>query len=201
MMQRLRLHRRAGQLIARLAGWRVIVSERLPRRCVVIGAPHTSGWDLAATLLLMLTGGLRLRWVAKEALFRGPGGFILRALGGIPVRREARAGFVAQMVAAFATEQQLMLAILPEGTRGKAAHWKQGFYHIALGAGVPIVLGYADYERKLIGLGPIVKPSGDIQADFAIIRRFYAGIKGKHPERQGPVAILVGQDLGQGGKA
>lgn len=193
-MQPRRPGQRAGHLIAATAGWRVIIPEPPPPRCVVVGAPHTSSWDLPLTLLLTLAGGLRLRWVGKESLFRGPGGPALRALGGMPVRREGRADFVAQMVAAFAAEEALRLAILPEGTRGRAAHWKSGFYYIALGARVPIVLGYADYRRRLVGLGPALEPSGDIGADFALIRAFYAGIVGRHPGRQGPVAIAADRD-------
>lgn len=193
-MQRRRPGQRAGHLIAAAAGWRVTIDEQPPPRCVVIGAPHTSAWDLPLTLLLMLAEGLRLRWVGKEALFRGPGGLVLRALGGMPVRREGRSDFVAQMVAAFAAEGSLRLAILPEGTRGRAAHWKSGFYYIALGARVPIVLGYADYRRRVVGLGPALEPSGDIGADFAQIGRFYAGIVGRHPGRQGPVAIVADRE-------
>lgn len=178
-------------MIAAAAGWTVSVPAELPRSCVVIGAPHTSAWDLPVTLLLMQATGLRLRWVAKESLFRWPAGALLRALGGLPVRRGARDNFVAQMVAAFAADDRLMLAILPEGTRSLAPHWKTGFYHIAVGAGVPLVLGYADYRRRLVGLGPTLRPSGDIRADMATIGAFYAGVTGRHPARQGPVTIAA----------
>jgi 1-acyl-sn-glycerol-3-phosphate acyltransferase len=91
------------------------------------------------------------------------------------------------MVEAFHVNESLMLAILPEGTRRRATHWKTGFYYIALGAGVPIVLGFADYRRRIVGLGPALHPTGDIEADFAAIRAFYADIIGKHPERQGAI--------------
>jgi 1-acyl-sn-glycerol-3-phosphate acyltransferase len=156
---------------------------------VVIGAPHTSSWDLPLTLLLMLGTGLGLRWVGKDSLFRGPAGWLLRALGGIPLERNGRASFVDQMVAAFRANESLRLAISPEGTRSNARQWKTGFYHIALGAGVPIVLGYADYRNRVVGLGPLLHPTGDIDADFESIRSFYAGIVGRHPERQGAIRI------------
>lgn len=191
MIQRPHLGQRTGHLIAAATGWKVLVPVLPPRRCVVIGAPHTSAWDLPVTLLMMLTARLRLRWVAKASLFRGPAGVALRAIGGLPVRREARSNFVAQMVAAFAANESLRLAILPEGTRSRAPHWKTGFYHIALGAGVPIVMGYADYSRRLVGLGPTLVPSGDIQADMAVISRFYADIKGKYPAQQGPITVAA----------
>jgi 1-acyl-sn-glycerol-3-phosphate acyltransferase len=187
-MQAQRVSQRIGLAIAAAAGWQVQV-QPAPPRCVVIGAPHTSGWDLPLTLLMMLAAGLRLRWVGKDTLFRGPIGWLLRALGGIPVNRRSRGNFVEQMVAAFRANESLMLAILPEGTRSNTPYWKTGFYYIALSAGVPIVLGYADYRRRVVGLGPVLQPTGDIQADFETIRAFYTGITGKHPERQGAIQI------------
>ena len=54
---------------------------------------------------------------------------------------------------------------------------------------MPIVLGYAEYRRRVVGLGPTLQPTGDIQADFETIRAFYAGITGKHPQRQGAIQI------------
>jgi 1-acyl-sn-glycerol-3-phosphate acyltransferase len=130
-----------------------------------------------------------LRWVGKDTLFRGPFAWLFKKLGGIPVNRRARENFVEQMVAAFRSQETLRLAIVPEGTRQAAPHWKTGFYYIALGAGVPIVLGYDDYRRKVVGLGPTILPTGDIHADMERIRTFYAGTVGKHPERQGPIEI------------
>ena len=93
------------------------------------------------------------------------------------------------MVAVFQANEALMIAILPEGTRRRASHWKTGFYYIALRANVPIVMGFADYRHRLVGLGPALHPSGDIDTDFAAIRAFYANISGKHPERQGAIEI------------
>ena len=59
--------------------------------------------------------------------------------------------------------------------------WKTGFYYIACGAKVPIVLGYLDYRRKAGGIGPVVHPTGDIAADMKTIGVFYDGVIGKHP--------------------
>jgi len=182
------ISQRIGRAIASAAGWQVQIQPP-PPRCVIIGAPHTSNWDLPVTLLMMLCGNLKLRWVGKDTLFRGPTGWLLRGVGGIPVNRRSRLNFVEQMVATFQANEALMIAILPEGTRQRATHWKTGFYYIALEAGVPIVMGYADYRRRIVGLGPALHPTGDITADFVAIRTFYADITGKCPERQGAIAI------------
>ena len=61
--------------------------------------------------------------------------------------------------------------------------WKKGFYHIAAGAGVPIVLAFMDYSRKAVGLGPTIDPSGDQQADLAEMKAFFATIKPKRKEK------------------
>ncbi len=182
--------------ILRLSGWRIDLAEMPPARCVVIGAHHTTWFDLIMTLLLMGATGLRLRWVAKADVFRGPLGWLLRSLGGIPVRRSARANFVQQMVNVFANGEALHLAILPEGTRQYCDHWKTGFYYIALGAGVPIVPGYADYQRKILGLGPVMPPSGNIEDDFAHYRAFYATITARYPAQQGEVRLSAADQAG-----
>ena len=56
----------------------------------------------------------------------------------------------------------LHLIVPPEGTRSKTRYWKTGFYHIAVGARVPIVMAYMDYHDKRSGLGPVFEPTGDL---------------------------------------
>ncbi|RIK28462.1 MAG: glycerol acyltransferase [Chloroflexi bacterium] len=111
-------------------------------------------------------------WAAKDELFFPPLGWFLRAIGGIPVNRRARTDFVGQMVKHFETRDAFVLGIAPEGTRGTKTFWKTGFYFIALRANVPMVFGYADYQRKVVGFGPMMMPSGDLDADFEHIKRY-----------------------------
>ena len=63
------------------------------------------------------------------------------------------------MVELIEERESFTLILAPEGTRKRTTHWKTGFYHIACGAGVPIVLGFLDYERKVGGIGPVVMPT------------------------------------------
>jgi 1-acyl-sn-glycerol-3-phosphate acyltransferase len=178
------------------AGWRAEQAEPIPTRCVIVGAHHTTWWDLIFTLLLMGSTGLRFRWVAKASLFWWPLGWLLRSLGGMPVQRGARASFVQQLVAAFERGGPLQVAILPEGTRRRVPHWKTGFYHIAMGAGVPVVLGFADYRRKVVGLGPVLTPTDDLAADFQRYRAFYAGVTGRYPDQEGDVRLAGDEQPG-----
>jgi 1-acyl-sn-glycerol-3-phosphate acyltransferase len=180
--------RRLGHAVARLAGWR-IETTGLPDRCVIIGAHHTSAADFVVGMLVLLATGEEIRWAAKDTLFFGPVGSILRALGALPINRRERTNWVARMAATFQASHKFQLAILPEGTRRRTDHWKTGFYHIARTANVPIVFAFADYERRVAGWGPSLAPTGDIEADFQIIRDFYAGIHPRYPECASEVRV------------
>lgn len=175
----------AGRLWLGLFGWRVEGDARRHRKYVVVAAPHTSNWDFPFMLAAAYVLGVRASWVGKHTLFAPPWGWLFRGLGGIPVDRRAPQSLVTQLAARFDSADELILAVAPEGTRGKVSHWKSGFYHIAAGSGVPIGLGFLDYGRKLCGLGPYVTPTGNVREDMDAVRAFYRDIRGKHPELQG----------------
>ena len=169
----------------RLAGWRVEGEAPDTDKFVVIAAPHTSNWDLPLMLAVAYMFRVRLQWMGKDDLFKGPFGWLMRAMGGIPVDRSKANNVVAQMVEIFRNADQLAVAIPPEGTRAKVRYWKTGFYNIAHGAGVPIALGFLDYARKVGGIGMTLHTTGDYEADLEIIKAFYAGVTGKFADRAG----------------
>jgi 1-acyl-sn-glycerol-3-phosphate acyltransferase len=178
------LLRAGSHAFLRATGWRV--EGALPaaaERSVFIAAPHTSNWDLPYTLMCAFVLGLHIRWMGKASLFRFPFGPVMRWLGGIAVRREQNNNLVAASAQALREAQgPLQLVVPPEGTRGKTRHWKTGFYFIAQQAHVPIVLAYMDYTDKRMGLGPLFEPTGNLEADLAQIKRFYAPIRGKRAD-------------------
>lgn len=178
-----------GLAIARMAGWQIEVPIAIPAKCVIVGAHHTSGSDFFITLLFLAASNLKFRWIAKDTAFRWPFGWLMRRMGGIPVTRATRNNFVDQVVAMYEASDQLRIAISPEGTRSDAGYWRTGFYYIALSAGVPIMLGYADYRRKAVGIKAQLMPSGDIEADMAILRDFYADVTPRYPQRRGEVRL------------
>ena len=188
-MQKSTLARVIAQSILRLVGWRTQVIPPLTSRYVLIGAPHTSNWDFIVALLLMAAEGIPIRLMGKDSLFRGPMGVLMRSLGAIPVNRREKTNLVDQIAAKFSEYDELIIGISPEGTRKKTSRWRTGFYYIALKADVPIVMAYLDYGNKVCGLGPSLKPTGDIQADFMIIRDFYSEIVGKYPHKQGEIEL------------
>ncbi|MDD5168412.1 MAG: lysophospholipid acyltransferase family protein [Syntrophales bacterium] len=150
---------------------------------VMIAAPHTSNWDLPITLILAFALRIKIFWLGKHSIFEPPFGHICRWLGGIPVDRRRSGDTVSQAVQTFNNRPELILVVPPEGTRKKVRYWKTGFYYIALGACVPIVLGFVDYKRKAGGIGPTIMPTGDIGADMAIIQEYYKNIIGKNAEQ------------------
>jgi 1-acyl-sn-glycerol-3-phosphate acyltransferase len=96
---------------------------------------------------------------------------------------------VSQIVRVFQERERLVIAVAPEGTRAKVPYWKTGFYHIALGARVPIVLAFIDYRRKMCGIGPTMIPTGSIEADMRKISAYYANVTGRYPEKMSPPEV------------
>jgi 1-acyl-sn-glycerol-3-phosphate acyltransferase len=183
------MRRALATLFLRVTGWRPEGARPASRRFVLIAAPHTSNWDLAYLLALAALYDVRVSWMGKDTLFRGPWGAVLRRLGGIPVDRRHRGNLVRQMADLFEKSERLALVVPAEGTRSYTPHWRSGFYHIAQTASVPVVLGYLDYQRKRGGFGPELILTGDMRQDMDEIRDFYSDKVGKHPESFGPVRL------------
>lgn len=172
----------AGALLS-LAGWKAV--GQLPNlpKFLIVGAPHTSNLDGILAVFVLVAAGLDVHWMAKKEVFGNVFGGFLRWLGGIPVDRQAPQGIVEQVVDRFNSRQKFAVVITPEGTRKRVEKWKTGFYRIALAAGVPVVLAYADYPKKEVGIGPVLYPSGDLDKDMAEIRAFFRTITPRHPDR------------------
>lgn len=169
----------------RIAGW-TVQGELVPeaRKSVFIAAPHTSNWDLPYTLFAAFALRLTPYWMGKASIFKFPFGGLMRWLGGIPVDRSKSNNLVAASAEALVNaDGPVQLIVPPEGTRSKTIYWKTGFYWIAVTAKLPIVMAYMDYPRKLVGLGPLFKPTGDVDADMAEIKRYYAQYKGKNSDQ------------------
>ena len=151
---------------------------------MLIAAPHTSNWDLPYTLMVAFALRLNVYWMGKTSIFKPPFRGVMMWLGGIPVDRAQSNNLVAASITAIMqATSPLQLIVPPEGTRRGTRYWKTGFYYIAEGAGVPIVLAYLDYEKKIGGLGPVFQTTGDVDADMLAIKAFYAGVKGKNADQ------------------
>lgn len=167
----------------KISGWRISGAFPKDRKMVLVGGPHTSNWDFVMMCLCAMHLRVRTNWIGKDALFKPPFGWIMRRLGGISVNRSKANDTVSQVVEHFENHDDMILVITPEGTRGKVQKWKSGFYWMAKGANVPIVLFYADYKLKILGCGPVIQPSGDYEADVAQMKAFMATKTPKNPDR------------------
>lgn len=173
-----------GKILNFLTGWKVAGTKPDVPKCVMIAAPHTSNWDYFHTLITAVILKVEMTAMGKKSLTEGPFGGIMKWLGILPIDRSKANNVVEQTIQKFNDSEKLVVVVPPSGTRNKVSYWKTGFYYIALGAGVPISLGFIDYATKTGGLGPLIYPTGDIEADMKIIRDFYATLEGKYPEKQ-----------------
>ena len=174
--------RASGALILRLLGWRLEGTVPNLEKLVAIGAPHTSAWDFPVAMLAILALGLKVTWLGADWIFRYP---FIRWFGGVPVDRSRPQGMVGGYLQKIKSSDKYILGILPEGSRKKVVPWKAGFYHIALGAQVPILMIAIDRKNKLLSFGPTLDPTGDYAADWARIRQVYARFLEEYPDHFG----------------
>lgn len=186
--------RRFSKFILKRTGWKYHLQFPETKKFIIIGAPHTSNMDWLVMFLITRAENLPFHWLGKDDIFRPPLGGLMRKLGGISIDRSKHTNFVQQVVNVFNNSKELMIIITPEGTRGKTKFWKSGFYYIALGANVPIVLGGVDYPTKTLLVDKWFYPSGDVKSDMEIVREFYAGKRGKFPNQQGEPRLAAEED-------
>ncbi len=163
------------------SGWDVVGQVPAGRKFVLIGAPHTSNWDLPFGLAAVYIFRMKISWMGKDTLFRKPFGGSMRWLGGVAINRDNPHGVVDQVAKQFRDSGKLIVLITPSATRKKRDYWKSGFYWIAHAAQIPILCGYLDYSRKEACLGLSFVPTGEIKNDMERIREFYKGRQGKYP--------------------
>lgn len=168
-----------GRTVLRLGGWKVVGEWPDVTKVVVIAAPHTSIWDAVLGVATIMAMDMRVVFIGKKEAFWGPVGWLLRRFGGMPVDRSAPAGIVDQVANQIRDAERMWFVLAPEGTRRKVEKWKTGFWKIAKRADVPVFCAWFHYPKRVIGLGPIVELSDDMEADIARIRQLYAGYEGR----------------------
>ena len=152
------------------------------KKYVVIAAPHTSWLDFPIAILSRMASGTMINFIGKDSLFKSPFGFFFKALGGTPVDRTKSNNKVEAIIQIFNSKEEFRLALSPEGTRKKVHVWKTGFYYIAKGANVPIVMATLDFENKQIKISEPYYTTDDKVKDFNNFDAFYKNVIGKDPE-------------------
>jgi 1-acyl-sn-glycerol-3-phosphate acyltransferase len=166
-----------------LLGWKVVHGfPSKPKKYVIIAAPHTSWQDFPIGILARNTSGIKINFIGKNSLFKGPFGFFFRSLGGTPVDRSKNNNLVEAIIDIFNSKDEFKLALSPEGTRKKVEKWKTGFYYIAKGANVPIVMATLDFGKKEVKISEPYYTTDDMEKDFEHFESFYKRVVGKNPE-------------------
>jgi 1-acyl-sn-glycerol-3-phosphate acyltransferase len=169
-----------------MSGWKFV--NNIPddlRSFVFIGAPHTSNYDFIPAMAISHLMKRNAKFVIKSEWLSFPLNLFLGPMGAIGVDRKKlkankTANYTDLMSSLFKEHKELVLMIAPEATRSPNSNWKTGFYYVAQKAGVPIVLGYADYAKKEAGIGKVIYPK-DFNEDMKEIMNFYRLMQGKNP--------------------
>ena len=163
-------------LFFKLSGWKTVGG--IPpdvKKCIIVGAPHTSNWDFIYSRFALYIFDYKIRYLIKGSMLKNPiFAWFFKATGGIPVDRSKSTNLTRELAQLLKTEDTLYLAIPPEGTRKRVSRWKTGFYRIAVDCNIPIALAFLDYKKKQAGFMKILHPTGHMSEDFKLIESFYS---------------------------
>ena len=178
-----------SRVIMWIAGWKVTGTLPKDKKFVLIGEPHTSNWDFLLMFGAAYSLRLKVSWLGKDSIFKNPFGIVMKWFGGIPIDRKGTHDLVSRTATLFKESSKLVLVIGPSGTRSKREYWKSGFYWIAHTANIPILCGYLDFANKIVHVGLVFVPTGNVKNDMDQIRKFYKNVRGKHPELETAIRL------------
>ena len=173
---------RLAKAALRLSRWTAV--GEVPRSGILVGAPHTSNWDFVMMLLVMWRGDVTPRVLVKKELFRGPLGWLLHRLGGVPIDRSDPGQVVRELLEEANRGEPFLLILAAEGTRERTEYWKSGFWRISRATGLPMSFASIDGPSRTAGFGPTFTATADVVADMDRVREFYRDKRGIHPERR-----------------
>ncbi|NMM48198.1 1-acyl-sn-glycerol-3-phosphate acyltransferase [Marinigracilibium pacificum] len=166
-----------------LMGWKVVgnFDKKVKKGLIVVG-PHTSNYDFFVGVFARRILDLNARFVAKDSLFVWPLGGYFKWMGGYPVIRSRNTKLTDTIAEVFDKEEDLLIAITPEGTRSKIEDIKSGFWHIAKKANIPYYLCGFDWGNKELVISEPIMPS-EWDEDRKKVIDFFGNLKGKNPEQ------------------
>lgn len=180
-----------GSFALWVMGWKIVLqgdSKNL-NRCVLVVAPHTTNWEFVLGILAYWKLEKPIKLIIKDAHTKAWYGWLVRKLGGIGIDRSQRNNLVAFVTELFKKED-FSLVVTPEGTRSRVNKWRMGFYHMALSAEVPLVLGAGDFKDKKIYIGRSISledlKTRSQESIMAEIQEYYQTIMPKYPEQWNP---------------
>lgn len=175
---------RTASKLLKMMGWTVDSGTVPEKKCIILGAPHTSIWDFVVAYLYYKSQRGDALCMVKKELFVPVLGSLIRKMGGIPVDRKNPGKMVRGVIAEMEQREDFHLAIAPEGTRKPIARWKTGFHLIARKAEIPVYLAYFDWGTKHVGYKCKVELTDDAAADMRRIQDIYEEMHlvGKYPD-------------------
>ncbi len=171
------------KIIFRLKGWKVHPNKPDVKKAVIIVLGHTSNWDFINGSVVGDFFNMDIKFTIKQSWVRFPIKNAMLNMGAFPIRRDLKENFVSQVVKKFQESKSFYLSITPEATRKPNDKWKSGFYHIAKGANVPLILGFIDYKKKVAGFGPCIEITGSYEETLEEMMKFYKTISPRFPEK------------------
>lgn len=170
-----------GRTVLKLLGWKLVGQLPEVKKCVFIGAPHTSNWDFILAMASMLAVGLKASYMMKKEAFFWPLGGFFKWLGGVPIDRSKKTDITGQMAEWFNNNENVWLGITPEGTRSKVERYKKGYLRIAYAADVPVFVIGVNGATKEVFLDKLWPLTGDAEVDNQAIKDYveakFSGIR------------------------
>ena len=170
------LKRFIGKTVFKLNGWTYDNKPELwSNKQVVIGFPHTTNMDAVRSVALFYALNIETSTLIKKELFFWPLSIVLRGIGALEIDRETSKNIVQTMINEFQQRPAFTLVLAPEGTRGKNQAQqpiRTGFWHIAKGANVPIVLMRSDNQQQRGRFLAKIQPT-ELQSDLLLIQKLY----------------------------
>jgi 1-acyl-sn-glycerol-3-phosphate acyltransferase len=171
-----------GRSLLNITGWKLEGALPQHPKMVFAIAPHTSNWDFFLGISVLFALRIKIRFLGKHSIFVPVAKQLLEAIGGMPVNRKSANGVVGQVVSQFDSQEKMILAVAPEGTRSPKFPWKSGFLAIAHQAKAHIVLIGFDFARKRVVFGPVFLSEGDFEEDMKKVYQFFSTVVAKYPE-------------------
>ena len=175
---------RFAKIMMRAFGWKAMDGVIPEPKGIILGVPHTSIMDFIISWFYYTSVGGTPNIMVKKEFFFWPLGYLMKAMGAVPVDRSKGATAAVHCIEAMQKADRMHLAIAPEGTRKFTPKWKKGFYTIAQECNVPVYMGYFDWKRKQIGRGEKFELTGNVKEDINKMRAHYRamGIEGKYKD-------------------
>jgi len=166
-----------SQFVLKILGWKIVgdPANELKKKLYIV-VPHTSNFDFFLGMLTKWATGIKVNFLGKQSLFFPPLGWILTYYGIVPVKKNSNQ--IEEIIKLYNSREEMSYGLAPEGTRSRVEKFRTGFYHIAYGANVPIIMVTFDIGNKVVTFREPYYVSDDKEKEIAYIQDYYAGVVG-----------------------